>query len=268
MPLKKSTKDREFLFYSCNLEGRQLRMGETGLLQAKDVVLAICDADYQDNILTMGVPKTKFAFFHEYVKTPKDGMFLMNVINPTSHTSRLVFVDTRISPNMVWIEKIDERPEETRDIVNALENSFSRESDKYGWKIRLSEYKTNVFREYTLFASAIEYINGAKDVSDFRSVVIAEIVADDIIKLVDMYIKGKKKPKEIIRPFVAAKDAGAIGKLTKSTFVKTYGNLLGNSISALDKYMSDSYEWNQKDQLYLEMRHEFSIQVEKVRLGF
>ena len=46
--------------------------------------------------------------------------------------------------------------------------------------------------------------------------------------LLDRYIKGKKKPKQIMAPFRAAKDAGAIGKLTKSIFIKTYGNILGN----------------------------------------
>ena len=41
--------NKEFFFYNCQLTGRQLRLGETGMLPAEIVVRSICDADYQEN---------------------------------------------------------------------------------------------------------------------------------------------------------------------------------------------------------------------------
>ena len=49
--------NKEFYFYNCCLEGRQLRLGETGLLAAKEVVQAICDADFRNNGSYLKDPK-------------------------------------------------------------------------------------------------------------------------------------------------------------------------------------------------------------------
>ena len=43
--------NKEFFFYNCQLEGRQLCLDETEMLPAKIVLRSICDADYQENLL-------------------------------------------------------------------------------------------------------------------------------------------------------------------------------------------------------------------------
>ena len=154
------------------------------------------------------------------------------------------------------------------EVMKAMERSLNHAANKYGWLAKLKENQLNVVHDVDLFYSAMAYMKDPKVRADFKSVVIADKIADDVMQLLDMYIKGKKLPKAIICPFRAAKDAGAIGKLTKTVFKKTYGDILGNSISALDKYMSDGYCWNENDAVYSEMKKEFRKLVEKSKEHF
>ena len=167
-------------------------------------------------------------------------------------------------PSFVLIEKRKDRLEEIPEIIDVMERSFNDVAIKYNWGAKLQEYKTNEVQYLEEFLSAMAYLNERDDKVDFKSIVIVEAIAPEVKALLDRYIKGKKKPKQIMAPFRAAKDAGAIGKLTKSIFIKTYGNILGNSISVVDKYMSDNYIWDVRDKVYIKMRDEFMKLVEKV----
>ena len=176
-----------------------------------------------------------------------------------------VLIDTRLFPSFVLVEKNNDRLQMSEDVVKAVERSLNHAANKFGWQAKLKENQLNVVQHLDLFYSAMAYVKDPKMRADFKSVVIAEKIADDVMKLLDIYTKGKKLPKAIICPFRAAMDAGAIGKLTKTVFKKTYGNILGNSISALDKYLSDDYCWNEKDSVYSEMKEEFKKLVEKAK---
>lgn len=260
--------DKEFFFYNCCLEGRQLELGETGFLAAKEVVRAICDADFRNNGSYLKDPCVDACYYHEFAKRPKDGLYLMRAIKADDDTSLDVLIDTRLFPSFVLIEKNNDMLQMSKEVTKVVERSLNHAANKYGWQAKLKENQLNVVHDVALFYSAMEYVKDPKMRADFKSVVIVDKIADDVMKQIDMYIKGKKLPKAIIRPFRAAKDAGAIGKLTKTVFKKTYGNILGNSISALDKYLSDDYCWNENDSVYSEMKKEFGKLVEKAKKRF
>ena len=255
---------KDFYFYNCCLEGRQLRLGETGFLAAKEVVQAICDADFRNNGTYLKDPDVKANYYHEYIKRPKNGLYLLRAIRIDDNASLDILIDTRLFPNYVLIEK-NNMPQMHIEVMKAFERWLNHAANQYGWSATLKENQLNVIHDVDLFKSAMAYAEDRNMKADFKSIVIAEKIADDVLKLIDIYIKGKKLPKPIIAPFRAAKDAGAIGKLTKSVFRKTFGDILGNSISALDKYMSDDYRWNEKDSVYNEMKNEFRKLVEKAK---
>ena len=256
---------KDFYFFNCCLEGRQLELGETGFLAAKEVVRAICDADFRNNGSYLKDPSTNASYYHEFAKKPKDGLYLMRAVKAEDGTCLDVLIDTRLFPSFVLVEKNNDRLQMSEDVVKAVERSLNHAANKFGWQAKLKENQLNVVHHLDLFYSAMAYVKDPKMRADFKSVVIAEKIADDVMKLLDIYTKGKKLPKAIICPFRAAMDAGAIGKLTKTVFKKTYFNILCNSISALDKYLSDDYCWNEKDSVYSEMKEEFKKLVEKVK---
>ena len=260
--------NKEFFFYNCCLEGRQLELGETGFLAAKEVVRAICDTDFRNNGLYLKDPSVNASYHHEFAKRPKDGLYLMRALKANNDTSLDVLIDTRLFPSFVLIEKNNNKLQMSMELTKVVERSLNHAANKYGWLAKLKENQLNVVHDVDLFYSAMAYMKDPRMRADFKSVVIADKIADDVMNLIDVYIKGKKLPKAIICPFRAAKDAGAIGKLTKTVFKKTYGNILGNSISALDKYMSDDYCWNEKDSVYSEMKIEFRKLVEKSKERF
>lgn len=253
-----------FYFYRFFLEERQTKPCETGLLAATEVVRAICDADFQKNGLYIKDPKTDSGFYHEYAKRPKMGMYKLRMVKKADLSHYDVLIDTRMFPSFVVIEKRPDRTEDIPEILNVMERSFNDVAINYNWGAKLEEHKTNEVQYLEEFFSAMAYMNERDDKVDFKSIVIVETIAPQVKALLDRYMKGKKKPKQILAPFRAAKDAGAIGKLTKSIFIKTYGNILGNSISVVDKYMSDNYLWDVKDKVYIKMRDEFRKLVEKV----
>jgi hypothetical protein len=96
----------------------------------------------------------------------------------------------------------------------------------------------------------------------FRSIVISADIADEVMVWVNNYMKGKDSPKAIIAPLRAAKEAGAIITMTKAIFLDIFGELLGNSLSAVDKYMPLSYN-GYGDEAYNQMKKRFQEIVNK-----
>jgi hypothetical protein len=99
----------------------------------------------------------------------------------------------------------------------------------------------------------------------FTSIVISADIADEVMVWVNNYMKGKDSPKAIIAPLRAAKEAGAIITMTKAIIIDIFGELLGNSISAIDKYMPLSYN-GYSDEAYKQMKKRFAEIVEKNKL--
>lgn len=248
-----------FAFYSCILEGRQLWFEEPFLLAASEVVRAVCKAGFQNN--------SDYVF--ECALPPKDGMFLFRVARKTDGFSTLLFFDTRTKPNFVWIENVfaNEQNMTILDFVKMLGKTLSAASYKHGWKVWLEKYVPNELQDLKLFQDALEYVESymEKDVfvnkEAFRSIVITDSIADEAMALIKNYMKGKNKPKTLLAPLKAARVAGAVVKVTKTMYKDIFGNILGKSISSVDRYMSDDYKWDSKDAVFVEMKNQFDILV-------
>ena len=249
-----------FIFYSCILEGRQLWFEEPFLLAASEVVRAVCKAGFQNNN----------DYMFECAQPSKDGMFLFKVTRKTDGFSALVFFDTRTKPNFVWVENVfdNELDITIQQFVKMLGKTLSAASYAYGWKVWLEKYVPNELQDLQLFHDALEYVDSYMEkevfinIVAFRSIVITVAIADEVMTWVNNYMKGKDSPKAIIAPLRAAKEAGAIITMTKAIFIDIFGELLGNSISAIDKYMTLSYN-GYNDEAYKQMKKRFAEIVEK-----
>jgi len=252
-----------YIFYSCILEGRQLCFEEPYLLAAPEAVRAVCKAGFQNS--------SDYEF--ECVQPPKDGMFLFKVTRKTDGFLTLVFFDTRTRPNFIWVENVfdNELDITVGQFVNMVEMLLGSELHKHGWKVRLNKFLPRELQDIMLFHDAVEYVNAyqEKDVFvnkvAFRAIVISDAIADEVMALIKKYMKGKNKPRTLIAPLKAARVAGAVIKVTKAMYKKIFGNILGSSISSVDRYMSDDYEWNPKDTVFKKMYDEFVILVNKTK---
>jgi hypothetical protein len=233
---------------------------EPFLLAASEVVRAVCKAGFQNSS----------DYMFECAQPSKDGMFLFKVTRKTDGFSTLVFFDTRTKPNFVWVENVfdNELDITIQQFVKMLGKTLSAASYAYGWKVWLEKYVPNELQDLQLFHDALEYVNAYMNnevilnKKAFRSIVITEDIADEVMTWVNNYMKGKDSPKAIIAPLRAAKEAGAIITMTKAIFIDIFGELLGNSISAIDKYMPLSYN-GYSDEAYKQMKKRFAEIVEK-----
>lgn len=230
----------DFYFNFCALEGRQLRLGETGMLPCKKVMRAICESDYQNKDLVMTLPKSKDCINHEHVKAPKDGLFLMRVSNPHESYSLHVLFDTRTTPDFVMIEKREGMEQEGREVLKVLESSLCQAADKYGWKVRLSDNPMNVVRDFDLFVSAMKYVNSPKGEGpvEFRSFIKIKERTNEIMSLLHSLLDLRKKPRQMLRILRTTTDVGMIEKPELESFNKEFNKKV--SISSYNRYMSDS----------------------------
>ena len=135
--------ERTYLVYNCYLEGRQLREGEHGLLAAREVVQAICDADFQDHNLALINPVNNMMYHHEYVKQPKGKLYLMRVVNPDDRSSLDVLIDTSIYPNYILIEKDQHRPKDSLTLEKIMRHSLDKAAEAYGWSVKMKKSSLN-----------------------------------------------------------------------------------------------------------------------------
>lgn len=262
---------KAFCYHSLILEGGQLEIWKTGCLPAKEVVFKIMDDDFPKCDLELYDKDSKVRFDYEYDKMPMDGMFLLQVTGMADDLKLRVFIDTRTKPNYLWIEKLSRTDMEAvnKQITNAVKYALSKRANAYGWEVKVRKFVPGAPKDEDLYGIALGYAgddyNEIKvDKEIFRSVVISYAVADEVIKWVLFFMKGKKKPLSIIAPLKAANVAGAMNKLTKTTFQEIFGNLLGNSVSCVDRYMSDGYVWNPNDKVFDRMVGVFEQIVAKI----
>ena len=254
----------KFTFFSCILEGRQLYCEEPFLLAASEVVRAVCKAGFQNN--------SEYVF--EYAQPPKSGMFLFKVTRKTDGFSTLVYFDTRTCPNFIWVEKVFDNGVDItmNDFVKMLGAAINAVSHQHGWKVRLEKFLPDDLLDLELFRDALDYVNSymndevVLNNAAFRSIVVSDANADEVMALIKKYMKGKKTPKSLIAPLKAARVACAVIKVTKTMFKEIFGNILGKSISSLDRYMSDNYEWDSKDMVFNEMVKQFTFLVNKSKM--
>lgn len=148
---------RNFFFYNCSLRGMQLGEGETGVIADKEVLQRIFDADFRDHSLNLVDPMSNTHYYHEFVKVPKDGLYLLNVVNPLTRSSFRVLIDTRIFPNFVLVEKDPLRMEESIEVALVMEYSLKLAAAKYKWEAQLVVNQVNEIRYMNEFWTAMIY---------------------------------------------------------------------------------------------------------------
>ena len=143
---------RTFLVYNCHLEERQLREGEHGLLAGREVVQAICDADFRDHCLNLVNPVTNMIYHHEYLKKPKGGLYLMKVVNPLDGLSLKVVIDIGMYPHYILIEKKPHNPKASSELAMIIRHSLNKAAEAYGWSVKMKKSCLN-----ELYAESIYY---------------------------------------------------------------------------------------------------------------
>lgn len=147
-----------YLVFNCRLEGRQLREGEQGLLAAREVVQAICDADFRDHSLDLVNPMTNKRYHHEYVKPPENKLYLMRVVNPENRLSLDVVVDTRMYPNYILIEKDQHRAKDSYVLAKIMQHSLDKAAEAYGWNLKMKKNSLNEIYSSSIL-SAMAFAN-------------------------------------------------------------------------------------------------------------
>ena len=214
-----------FDFYSCNLEGRQLEIGESGLLPALEVVRAICDAGFQENE----------TFLYENAKPPKDGMFMLKVTSKVDGLSTLVFFDTRTNPDYVWVQN-----GATTEFMDMLANLLSDASHQYGWKLSLAHFIPSVIQNFDLFMSAMAYVK-----EYFLGVVPAfyTYVKDvnrvwEVMEILHQKLEHKNRAKLMMKVLRAAYDADLIEKPEFESFILEFNKGGKICIASFNRYMT------------------------------
>ena len=147
-----------YLFFRCHLDRGMASEGEPGLLAAKEVVRAVCDADFQRNKFNMRSHPSSPHCYYQFVKPPLEGMFMLWAVKKTDKTTLNILIDTRLYPSFVMIENNPEWKEETKEVVDTLEQIINDEAAQYNWHSELREYKAQYTQHLDLFVSALVYL--------------------------------------------------------------------------------------------------------------
>ena len=292
-----------FHLFDCQFDAEQLFLGGHCCLQGKEVLEKLFKEDFRKpRTLLLVHPKKYFAYYHEYVKSPQRKTYIIRVCNQRilkraaahfctklelDHPYLLVIVDLTGEHPRFMIEKCKYVAESAEEVALVLAHSLNIVLKSVGWKMKLktrkeADYSVPLLLRTTIencmrMPRTLEELYGAdtidrimptrkkekKNTSDFRSAIILEDYADEILDLLHKLIKGKRNPKDIMRPFRAAIYAGMLGKITKSAFVNEFGDILGNSISAVCKYTNKKCRSYDDDPLFEKMKGLFLTVVKK-----
>lgn len=157
---------KNYLFYRCHLDRGTASDGEPGLFAAKEVVRAVCDADFQRNEFNMRSHPSSPHCYYKFVKPPLDGMFMLWAEKKTDMTTLNILVDTRLYPCFVMIENNPEWKEETKEVIDTLERIINDGAAQYNWHTELREYKAKYTQHLDLFVSALVYLGEINDTTE------------------------------------------------------------------------------------------------------
>ena len=244
----------KFIFYDCNLEGRQLEIGESGFLAASEVVQSIFGAGFRKNGLNWFDSGTNALFECKYVSEPKDGMFLMEVRNHRGDIGNLVFVDTRTRPNYVWVQTADYDQNDKASLLVAsfIEDWIAREAYAYGWNAKLKRSVFDKLVYVAQFDSAMAYIKEyIERIPPFVSYIAYEEKTDEIMKELHLMIDKKVSGMAIMRVIRAAIDTGLIDKPCYESIVLEFDRKHCVSFANYKKYTNMKKNPLANDKIYL-----------------
>ena len=230
-----------FLIFNCNLKQVQLDGEKKHGLPAKEVMRPILDADFRKNDLKMFDAETNTRFDYEYVKVPRDGMFLMEVKNLMDGNSLLVHIETRTDPVFVTIEASDgDANDATFQVVRVMQNAIIQEVEKLGWRADMTENNLKSAKYPSEFRSAMgyiqQYLNGE---SDFSLHVLCKERTKEIMDLLHRKLENKHKAKPIMRVIRAAYDAKLIEHPNFYALTMEFDKKGAICVASFNRYMTD-----------------------------
>ena len=261
---------KEYFFYTCHFEGRQLCIGDTGFLAAREVVSAICDGDFQKYSYSIYEPPTSSRYYQKYAKRPKEGLFLLKVAKGSKDPLSLL-IDTRLFPNFVMVEKVEGRHKESKEVLKAAEAWLNQAAYQYGWHVKLRENLQNVVHHVGLFISAMKYGEDPKEheknvLPNFDTFIKCQEKKTEIMKYLHMMLDNKTKPKPIMRILRAAYDAGLIEKPEYESFIKAFDKTI--SMASYYRYMTENENPLANDRHYNDYLLQFKIEMKKMDILF
>ena len=128
-----------YCIFNCYFKERQLSEGEHGFLAAREVVQAICDADFRNHSLNLINPMNNMIFHHEFLKQPKNGLYLMKVVNPLGGLGLKVLFDTGMYPNYILIEKNPQNPKASLELAMVMQYSLNKAAESLGWMAKVKK---------------------------------------------------------------------------------------------------------------------------------
>ena len=251
--------NKKFIFYDCYLEGRQLKIGESGFLAASEVVQSIFDAGFRKNGLNLFDSGTNALFKCKYVSEPKDGMFLMEVRSHTEDIGNLVFVDTRTKPNFVWVQTADydEDNGASLQVARLIEEWIAREAYAYGWNAKLKRSVFFFFFYVEQFKSAMAYIKEyVERIPAFYTYVKDTKRVREVMEVLHQKLDHKNKAILMMKVLRAAYDADLIEKPEFESFILEFNKEGKICLSSYNHYMMDDNPLAD-DIDYLRYKHDF-----------
>ena len=158
--------DKNYLLYRCHLERRMASEGEPGLLAAKEVVRAVCDAGFQRNGTSMRSLPSSPHCYYQFVKPPLNGMFMLWAVKKTDKTTLNILIDTRLHPNFVMIENNPEWKDLFGEVIDTLERMINDGAAQYNWHVNLRKYQAEYTQRLDLFFSALAYLGELDDTTE------------------------------------------------------------------------------------------------------
>ena len=171
---------KNYIVYQLVLKGKELSDGETGVIADKEVLQRIFDADFQNHGLDLVNPKSHIHFYHKFVKTPRDGLYLINVFNPSDRSSTEVLIDTRIFPNFVSVEDNPNNRKATREVFQIMDYSLSLAVATFKWEAVLKKVRLVRVQYQDEFWSAMVYADNIIYPPFFQKILVENNFHGDI----------------------------------------------------------------------------------------
>lgn len=152
-----------YLFYRCYPDRGMASEGDPGLLAAKEVVRAVCDAGFQRNGTSMKSLPSSPHCYYQFVKPPLDGMFMLWAVKKTDKTTLNILIDTRLYPSFVMLENNPEWKDLFGEVIDTLERMINDGAAQYNWHVNLRKYQVDYTQYLDLFISALAYLGELTD---------------------------------------------------------------------------------------------------------
>lgn len=286
-----------FHYFDCQFIPEQLYLGEHCSLQGKEALARVMGEDFRlQKTLVLVHPRRHFAYYHEYVKSALKDIYIIRIVNQRIIKKSLENFHTKLELDFPYlyvvadftgevpqfsIENWAEVAKSTEEVVSVLTYSLNIVLRGYGWKIKFVPSKKIPQETKLLKMMKEKYLNmprtmdklygknyfeklmpiktedSLKNTTGFRSAIIAEEYADEIIALLHNLINDKNIPKSIMRPIHAAIVAGVMTKITLKQFRTEFGNIMDNSRSSFNKYTNMTRHDFDKDAMHEIMVGEF-----------